>query len=357
MKPLYTTIVLVLSLLVGIIVLLPSPRVLRADGGEITFSHATHKDKAECSTCHASESSEKASDNLYPTPEACTSCHDPKDVRGYWSLDDNAALDKQYAVAKDRQLIFSHKFHVGTAGAKCESCHAGVLEDGNAFPAMQVCSSCHTYKRATAADKRTEKFASSVAANACEACHTTLVGLKPNNHRTVSFTRLHGKFAMNGESDTECAQCHSVGFCQDCHSATNSVPKRIMADQFYLDAFPRAGTMDDGRLLGIQQVHALTYRYTHGFDARAQSSTCQRCHSETFCSDCHQNGYDASGGRIVPQSHVLAGFATLGGGKAMNRHAKLAEMDIQSCATCHNVDGGDPICATCHSTGIVKGGS
>jgi hypothetical protein len=355
MKPLYTTIILLLALSIGVLLMLPAPGGVRATTGEVTFSHATHKDKGECSTCHASEASESAKDNLYPKPEVCTNCHEAKDVRGFWSLDDNAALDKQYLVAKDRQLVFSHKFHLGSAGMKCETCHAGVLEDGNAFPEMKVCVSCHSYNRVAAGSARTEKIGSAVAANQCEACHTTLVGLKPANHRSVTFTRMHGRYAMNGESDRDCAQCHSSSFCQSCHSPTNSVPKGVMSDQFYVSGYARGEKMDDGKELTLQQVHALTYRYTHGFDARAQSSTCQRCHTENFCSDCHQNGYDAAGTRIVPQSHRLAGFVSITGGKAMNRHAKLAEMDLQSCATCHNVDGGDPICATCHSTGIVKG--
>lgn len=358
MKSLYSIIALFIALFVAAVLMLPAPGGVRADGGDIAFSHETHKDRTECGTCHAAESSSSADDNLYPTPEACASCHDPADVRGYWNLEDNAALDKQYLVAKDRQLLFSHSTHLGDAGLTCEACHAGVLQaDGKAFPEMNVCSSCHSYKGGTPSDTRTEKFASSVANNKCEACHTTLVGLKPANHMTVSFTRFHGKLAMNGESEGECAQCHSVSFCQECHEPANSVPKDVASDRFYIDAWPRGEKMDDGRLLGIQQVHALTYRYTHGFDARAQSSTCQRCHVEQFCADCHQNGYDAAGARIVPQSHQLAGFALIGGGKAMNRHAKLARMDIQSCATCHNVDGGDPICATCHSNGFVEGGS
>jgi hypothetical protein len=30
-------------------------------------------------------------------------------------------------------------------------------------------------------------------------------------------------------------------------------------------------------------------------------------------------------------------------------------MDLESCTTCHDVDGADPVCAVCHSTGLVKG--
>jgi len=30
-------------------------------------------------------------------------------------------------------------------------------------------------------------------------------------------------------------------------------------------------------------------------------------------------------------------------------------MDIESCVTCHNVDGGDPVCAGCHTADITGG--
>ena len=77
------------------------------------------------------------------------------------------------------------------------------------------------------------------------------------------------------------------------------MPSGVTKTQFYLDMYPRGEKMDDGKLMTVQSVHSLTYRYTHGFDARAQSMHCERCHEpETFCQPCHQNGYDGNGARI-----------------------------------------------------------
>lgn len=336
-----------------------TPGSVRAGDGTVLFSHATHKDLAECATCHEAAKSESARDNLLPKAEICATCHDAKDVRTYWSLGDDADLATTGITAKDKELIFAHAPHLANGGMQCTQCHTGIASDGAAYPTMETCAGCHNGLENLPPIVPTVGTASSqpfFAGNACESCHTTLVGLMPQNHRTALFSRLHGKTAMNGEADRECGVCHSQSFCQECHTPTNDVPAGVAADRFYLDSWPRARSMDDSRMLTVQTAHSLTYRYTHGFDARAQSSRCATCHdAETFCTPCHRNGYDATGTRIVPQSHQLAGFASVTGGKAMNRHAKLAEMDIAACATCHEVDAGDPVCAICHSTGVVKG--
>ena len=50
----------------------------------------------------------------------------------------------------------------------------------------------------------------------------------------------------------------------------------------------------------------------------------------------------------VPASHIGSGFTTLGVGSGGGRHAELARRDIESCMTCHDARGGDPVCITCH---------
>jgi ssDNA-binding Zn-finger/Zn-ribbon topoisomerase 1 len=337
------------------------PAPVKAVDGSITFSHEKHKDLAECSTCHAAAAeSVSASDNLRPKAEVCASCHEAADVRKYWNLAADAVLENTSLPARDHKLIFSHKFHTTKAGMNCQSCHGAVLaSEGSGLPSMETCANCHNNanKIAPIIKNASEEAKSIPATGQCEACHTSLAGMMPKNHRGSNWRQLHGKLADDGSADRECATCHSAGFCQSCHTPTNDVSVPRTADKYYLDAHPLGEKMDDGRLLTVQQVHSLTYRYTHGFDARAQSSRCATCHeTESFCVSCHENGYDANGVRVVPQSHLLSGFVTIGGSSAMNRHGKMAEMDLEACATCHHVEGGDPICAKCHESGIVKGG-
>lgn len=358
MKRMYLFIALVLVAVVSVAVLTSSPGALRADKGGVMFSHAVHKDVAECSACHGAGDSEAATDNLLPAPSSCVGCHEEADVRGYWSLDASADLDAQVLLVKDRRLIFSHKQHAAMEQS-CGVCHGGIVADEeSAMPSMEICSRCHNNADNTVPVLRgSEDLAKMIpATNQCEACHTTLAGLYPANHMTASFAANHGRFAMNGGHDRECAACHSQSFCQECHSPAGNVPSGTASDRFYIDAWPRGEKIDNAQVLTVQKAHPFTYRYTHGFDARAKSSRCQTCHEqESFCMPCHQNGYDATGTRIVPQSHQLAGFVSIGGGEAMNRHGKLAKMDIERCATCHDMDGGDPVCAACHNTGAAGG--
>lgn len=358
-------IVVVLIGVFGILGVILSPDSAHSIDKKINFSHLKHKDLAECSTCHTAETSESANDNLRPKPEVCASCHEEKDVRTYWNIEESVKLTDVVLEHKNRHLIFSHKFHVTTAKAECQSCHGALLtekEGVSGYPDMSICFECHNNANKTApvssssdAMKTGSKF---VVTKACEACHTTLAGLYPKSHRYSNYMQDHGKFAMVGGAEQECAACHSQNFCQECHSPYDNVPAPSSSKNFAMPYSPRGETVDNPDRLTLQKRHNLTYRYTHGFDARVQSSRCFTCHEqETFCTPCHRNGYDAAGVRIVPQSHQIAGFVTLGGNKSMNRHAKLAAMNIESCVTCHNVEGADPICATCHSNGFVpKGG-
>lgn len=356
----YGSMSLLVATLVVIAVVSSDPAPIIAENGRIEFSHAKHKDAAECATCHTAESSTDARDNLLPKAEVCASCHEASDVRNYWHLSEDADLGTATLPAEDRNLYFSHADHTKNGRMKCESCHGAILaNDGSGIPHMETCYECHNNGDKIAPIKKHagDEMATVSATNQCEACHVSLAGMMPANHRRSNFRQFHGKLAGEGDADRECAVCHSTNFCQECHTPTNDVPSGSKTDRFYLDSHPRAEKMDDGRLLTLQTAHNLTYRYTHGFDARAQSSRCATCHEvESFCTTCHENGYDANGVRVVPQSHQLAGFVSLTGGKALNRHAKLASMDLESCATCHNVDGHDAVCAPCHSTGLVKGG-
>lgn len=351
-------------ILVGIVIgatLLTSDTPVSAASGSVTFSHATHKD-LDCSTCHDAAKSSAASDNLLPAPEACVACHDQKDVRSFYDLTENASLSARSVASKDRHLLFSHAGHLVMKGMECKTCHVDILKDGGAtYPPMETCSVCHDNGEGSESHVAPATFAVRTATNTCEACHTTLSGLMPKNHRISNFQRVHGQLISLGGPVSSCGMCHSENFCQSCHVPTNLVPPvsgRGTSDKMKnatVEGWPRAEKMDDAKVLTGQAMHPLTYRYTHGIDARAKTTRCETCHeSATFCTPCHQNGYDISGVRILPQSHRLAGFVSITGGKAMNRHGRLAKQDMESCATCHEVDGGDPLCVKCHQGGPIN---
>ena len=52
---------------------------------------------------------------------------------------------------------------------------------------------------------------------------------------------------------------------------------------------------------------------------------------------------------VAPASHLKPNFTTIGVGTGGGEHAILARRDIESCVACHDVQGGDPTCITCHT--------
>jgi hypothetical protein len=113
---------------------------------------------------------------------------------------------------------------------------------------------------------------------------------------------------------------------------------------------PKTSTKDSKDRMILQQVHDLNYRFTHGIDAKGRQSECTSCHNtQTFCVQCHEAGGNITEGRFKPASHSVPGFTTLGPGSGGGLHAEEARRDIESCVSCHDVEGRDPICLTCHT--------
>ena len=120
-------------------------------------------------------------------------------------------------------------------------------------------------------------------------------------------------------------------------------------DDFYTPYSPHKFT-DSKNMQNLERVHGLDYRFTHGIDAKGKESTCMTCHeTETFCVECHNSsGGDFAMGGFTPVSHQAPDFIILGVGSGGGEHAKLARRDIESCSSCHDVEGADPSCILCH---------
>jgi hypothetical protein len=52
--------------------------------------------------------------------------------------------------------------------------------------------------------------------------------------------------------------------------------------------------------------------------------------------------------KFKPATHLQAGFVAIGVGSGGGMHGTLAKRDIESCASCHDTEGADPVCITCH---------
>ncbi len=308
--------------------------------GRIKFSHSLHKDITDCQSCHSNVTeSTSLNDRLLPNHDNCSSCHEVDNEKECSTCHYD---DKYEALIQTKaSVFFNHKLHLQNSQLKleCESCHKGLGEVDYSWqaagskPSMETCYSCHNN--------------TTIASNACESCHISTVNLMPQNHKVVSFIDNH-KFAAR-EFNANCAMCHDEKSCEDCHVATTGITENNTARNFYQPYYP--GNMIDGaKQQAITRVHELNYRFTHGIDSKGKTTECQTCHQiETFCVSCHQaENEDFAFSGIVPASHLKPTFKTIGVGTGGGDHATLARRDIESCVACHDVNGADPTCITCH---------
>ncbi len=347
----FFTVLLVLALVVGTVASGPNAAagsVLDEDSTSaaiVKFSHRKHVQDfgMDCLMCHpAAKESRLASDPLNGGHDQCQTCHEEQigGDCGYCHTNPDNIEPRQPAA---REIFFSHAEHVAMEGVDCRTCHSGVenaeqLGDIH-LPGMETCTTCHNDRKAT---------------GACENCHQNFVTLLPQDHQRSDFIRNHRDVARLGGLMMECQTCHTEGFCQQCHQASGL--KAFTGKDLTTEPSPKTSTKDSPRQMILQSVHELNYRFTHGVDARARQAECVSCHElQNFCVQCHTAGGFVTQGLFKPASHMVAGFTTLGPGSGGGLHAVEARRDIESCVSCHDVEGQDPVCLTCHSTtGAVR---
>lgn len=305
----------------------------------IKFSHSFHNELVECAGCHSSvKGSKSLSVSLLPKKEDCASCHDVDDSDNCVTCHYEDVYEP--LVPKKSKLIFDHNFHLTKYQSECSECHKGLdevdysIESSLVNPPMENCFQCHSERK--------------VATNTCEACHTSTTDLIPVDHRVKNFVKLH-KFAAE-RRNANCVMCHDNNTCESCHSATNRMVENNSEVNFFRPYESGVALIDGAKHQKLNKIHDLNYRYTHGIDSKGKTSECQTCHQvETFCVECHSStGGDFAMGGIMPSTHKKPGFFTIGVGSGGGEHAKLAKRDIERCASCHDVNGNDPNCITCH---------
>jgi nitrate/TMAO reductase-like tetraheme cytochrome c subunit len=304
----------------------------------INFSHSIHSELVSCADCHSTvASSTSLKDRLLPNHESCESCHDVSNDQECSTCHKND--NYQPLIQTASTLLFNHSIHI-TDSKTCTDCHKGLdevdysIESASLNPAMSDCSVCHGETK--------------LASNSCESCHIQTADLLPVTHRNVDFMRGH-KY-LSWTVDANCMMCHDNSTCDECHNSTTAITETNTSDNFYQPYMP-GNSIDGPNQQMIVKVHGdLNYRYSHGIDAKGQTSECQTCHSvENFCVNCHAaENTDFAMGGIVPSSHLSPDFAFYGVGSGGGEHSILAKRDIERCTSCHDVQGADPTCIQCH---------
>lgn len=311
-----------------------------AHSAVVKFSHQFHIKEgiAECTLCHeAAATSTSASDDLLGTMATCGACHDVEDPEQCTKCHYGENYVGYTPVSRD--IIFPHAVHVGQ-GMECTTCHQGLENvdygsDAN-LPEMATCYTCHNDQKQT---------------NQCESCHLNFVTLIPGDHRASNFLRSHRQTTRLGGLDVSCQTCHTERLCQDCH-LDGGLKASGPGGDLMTDPRPKTTPLDSPEKMTLQMAHELNYRFTHGMDARGRSADCVACHSQqTFCAPCHEAGGNVTQGNLRPATHLVPGYTTIGRGTGGGLHAEQARRDMESCIACHDIEGRDPVCLTCHTPG------
>jgi hypothetical protein len=234
--------------------------------------------------------------------------------------------------------------------AQCATCHS-----------RDSCARCHVNAADVAAINQLQPDAR-VAAMLRGRAATYLT---PDDHRADGWARSHGRAAEAGTR--RCAACHAQSSCTVCHTGNigQSVIRRLPDGPSGTPGvqlvLPRRVSRVEGRLAvpaALAQVHtvvgwpdtvrtgqrAIVRPHPEGFATRHAASaasgrlTCEGCHTQQFCSDCHAG---ESRRRFHPANFVA-------------RHAPESFARDTECSACHNTE---VFCRGCHqSQGLSSAG-
>ena len=243
-------------------------------------------------------------------------------------------------------------------GPTCAMCHQ-----------REFCSSCHVNARNIEAI-RTMPSSDSAAAQYRTKRWTYP---QPPSHRAGTWATAHAATAR--ENPTFCSTCHSRESCMGCHRSD----ERLLSVAL-LPRRARGGARGVDLSSLRPASHTPTWAREHREMAAAGAQACRSCHTQSFCSTCHdgaarptfhqtdyvvRHGQDAFNRETdcvschQPQAfcvscHQTTGRARTGGTAAAYHndqpqwvlvHGRLARRSIETCQSCHRQTD----CLKCHS--------
>lgn len=255
-------------------------------------------------------------------------------------------------------LRMNHALHMSkTIGAACKDCHAAALTSSSSadslLPDGRACDLCHGTDHAN----RSAVKAGTDASGQCAFCH---LGYKPADGNAVAelaLPRANLRFPHKAHVDRNigCAQCHGaveqlelatrdqlprMKGCFHCHQASDAASQgdaKGACDVCHvrgergtrIKSMFASGTLRPPRWLHDAE-HGPDFLERHKRVAAADSGFCANCHTEDYCTDCHD-------GRVRPRAIHPNDF--------LNMHPIEARMGTQKCASCHREQS---FCLDCH---------
>ena len=340
------------------------------------FNHKRHAGGVggmglRCDTCHAAVvHSDSAKDSLIPAPRVCDGCHgsdhenlaavqagsSPRGECSFCHMGHTPADGNLVAPIEIPRpnLNFTHQKHLAK-NITCAQCHGAVdkleLATRDQLPRMAGCFGCHQMPDSAGVAKN------GAAKSACTTCHLRELGEGPRRlaseaprqeggrMRTVFATGVlkPPQWLHDGEHTPDWIMRHrqvaaaDSQFCANCHT-----------EDYCTECH-------DGRVRP-RDIHPADYISLHPIEARMATSRCTSCHQEqSFCLTCHMRvGVTMSGpeggrdsGRFHPAKAIWSDAPRKAG-----HHAFEAERNLNACVSCHT----ERDSVTCHGGLGIGGG-
>jgi hypothetical protein len=248
-----------------------------------------------------------------------------------------------------RTLKFSHKLHIKDVGVDCADCHPGgktsTLASDNLRAGHDNCTSCHEQQLS----------------DSCGMCHVNPdnpVALLPQE-RTVRFAHEQH---VSGHA-MECATCHAglgetdyagpanmppMETCNSCHNDAKVTNACEACHTSFVNLIP-----PDHLVADFKKEHKKRTRLG------ALDVECQTCHTQDFCSQCHNAPSLIQFGRGAKTSEPLPRVSPSNSPKQMTiemvhslnyrfTHGIDAKSKSSDCYTCHSAK---EFCTDCHAAG------
>lgn len=301
-----------------------------------------------------------------------------------------------YATGKKSPAVpFDHKYHIEDVGAACVDCHTdaetATTSAAVLIPPIENCYACH--------DQAEVNWA--VPSDGSSPW--------PTAERELIFD--HSKHAALG---LDCMTCHS-GVAKAKKAPSGGLPHMALCT----DCHGEREINDDCNICHTQvqflrpKDHVADWVLDHSITARTDAHTCETCHKQSYCSECHdgaalglsvRNSPNTPVDRIGPMApaHESNQMLVLQRAHDLNyrwthgsdvraktsdcavcheaqsfcnachspendasrlrpiwhdmanfefyTHADYARNDIEACASCHEPSGAEPTCMKCHKT-------
>ncbi|MEO8905534.1 MAG: cytochrome c3 family protein [Polyangiaceae bacterium] len=269
--------------------------------------------------------------------------------------------------AQDITIRFNHQRHVKELGMTCNTCHEQTKKSHDSAESMLPkgtrCDACHGSDHRDLSRVKADPDARQQMGQ-CAYCHLGYSSSAGNRVAPLSIPKPNLRFdhALHVTRNIGCPQCHGavenlelatrdqlprMRGCFNCHQAPTSAAGRARSECRTCHLTDPTGMIKVRFDAGPLQPPSWLHDAGHGPDwierhkqiAGNDSRFCANCHSEKYCTDCHD-------GRVRPRRIHPNDW--------LNMHPVAARENQQKCTSCHREQS---FCLTCHQrAGVTMSG-